>query len=230
MFTPREYQERRLDVLHATIEDVRLGTLITGADPDGGPSLAGSHLPFLLDRTRGAQGTLIGHFDRRNPQWRALARGDEALVVFLGADANVPAGCYGTRPRVPTWLYSAVHVYGRPVLVEDRDAIHAMVVALSVVMEPAGSAWSPDGEGVERYVDRLVAGVIGFKIPIARMEGQVRLAQRNGPDDWRRVHEALGGGDPRARRVADAMAAFRARQADADAGGAAAENGEARGA
>ena len=203
MFAPKEFQEHELGVLHDLIEETRLGTLLT-ALPGAPP--CGSHVPFLLDRARGSNGVLIGHVDRRNPQWRVLRGGEEALVTFLGPDAGVSAGWYGTKPRVPTWLYVAVHCTGRATMVEDAEGLRRMVVRLSEANEGLGSGWSPSQ--VEPYIDKLLRGIVGFEIPIARIEGQVRMGQHNSPDDQRRVHAVLDAGTPRQRRTAEMMRRF----------------------
>lgn len=206
MFIPREFQEHDQAVLHGIIEEVRLGTLLTSGLPGGDGTAApiiGSHIPFMLDRTRGSNGTLIGHVDRRNPQWQILEQGAQALVTFLGPDSNVSAGWYGTSPRVPTWLYAAVHCYGHATMVQEADGLRRMVVKLSAMMEPDGSAWAPSQ--VDAYTERLLCGIVGFEIPIERIEGQVRMGQHNGADDRRRVQAALAAGTPRQQRMADAM-------------------------
>jgi transcriptional regulator len=123
--------------------------------------------------------------------------------MFLGPDCPVAAGWYGTRPRVPTWLYAAVHAYGSPALVNDAAALRRMVVDMSTLMEPASSAWAPDQ--VDQYIDRLMAGIVGFEIPIDRLEGQLRLGQQNTLADRQRVHDALAAGTPRQVQVAALM-------------------------
>jgi transcriptional regulator len=206
MFVPAAFQEDDLGTLHALIEDARLGTLLTaGLSLPAATSLriVGSHIPFMLDRARGPNGTLVGHVDRRNTQWQTLAEGGEALVTFLGPDAHVSAAWYGTKPRVPTWLYAAVHCYGRATMVTDASVLRDMVVELSTLMEPAGTTWSPSQ--VDSYIDRLMRSIVGFEIPIDRIEGQVRLAQHNTADDRRRVRAALASGGPRQQRVAALM-------------------------
>ena len=74
MYTPRHFAfpdgaERRL---HDLIEAHNFGLLVAG-DGAGAPPEA-AHLPFVLDRARGALGTLIAHVARANPIWRRLAR------------------------------------------------------------------------------------------------------------------------------------------------------------
>lgn len=204
MFAPSPYREDDVAVLHALIEDATLGTLVTlGAADSEAPGLVASHLPFMLDRARGRCGTLIGHVDRRNPQWRILEAQDGLLVTFLGPDTGVAAGWYDSAPRVPTWLYTTVHCHGTARLVRGAPDVRDMVVRLSEMMEPPGSAWS--GAQVEAYIDKLLGGIVGFEIEIARIEGQQRLAQQNRQDDRQRVLTALEAGTPRQRHVAEAM-------------------------
>ena len=197
MFSPPLYRVSDPGVAWSLIDDVRLGTVVTA----GNTPLVGSHIPFMLDREAGQHGTLVGHLDRNNPQWLALEAGAEALVTFLGADSYVSASWYATMPRVPTWYYAAVHAYGRAVMVEDPLVLRQMIVDLSLLMEPPGSAWRPDT--VDAYIDRLVAGIVGFRIPIARLDIQVRVGQQNRPDDKRRVRAALTAGSHRQARAGE---------------------------
>ena len=198
MFAPAPYFEPDIAIAQALIEEIRLGTIVTGA-----PMLAASHVPFMVDRARGGRGTLVGHVDRRNPQWQAIAATSEVLVTFLGPDAYVSPTWYGSQPRVPTWLYAAVHVYGRPCMVQDAAGLEKMVVALCDTMEPADSAWRPAQIGT--YIDRLLNGIVGFEIEITRIETQLRLAQQNTDADRRAVRGALEKGSLQDRRIAGLM-------------------------
>jgi transcriptional regulator len=57
-----------------------------------------SHLPLLY-----ADGKLIGHMARANPQWRHFASDKETLAVFWGPHAYVSPSWYDTPNQVPTW-------------------------------------------------------------------------------------------------------------------------------
>src|SRR3954469_15609634 len=116
MYIPAAFAERDLTKLHDFIEQHSFGLLVSQVD---GLPFA-SHLPFLLDRTAGPHGTLIGHMARANPQWRTLA-GQMALVVFSGPHAYVSPTWYEAANTVPTWNYAAVHATGRAEVVEGRD-------------------------------------------------------------------------------------------------------------
>jgi transcriptional regulator len=79
MYTPFGFVENDLSVLHSCIEENSFATLVT--TNSSGPAV--SHLPLLLDRDAGPNGTLIGHMAKANSQWREITDAD-ALAVFHG--------------------------------------------------------------------------------------------------------------------------------------------------
>lgn len=118
MYTPFSFVESNLSTLHSCIEENSFATLVT---TDGsGPVV--SHLPLLLDRADGPNGTLIGHMAKANPQWRDITNGD-ALAVFHGPHAYISPSWYQERNVVPTWNYVAVHAKGKVKRVEEQSEL-----------------------------------------------------------------------------------------------------------
>src|SRR4051812_7081427 len=118
MYVPPHFAESDPAKLHAFIEGHGFGLLVSQV---GGVPFA-SHLPFVLDRTAGPHGTLVGHMARANPHWRELG-GQTALAVFAGPHAYVSPTWYEAENVVPTWNYVAVHATGRASVVEDASAV-----------------------------------------------------------------------------------------------------------
>lgn len=201
MYVPPPFQQSERSVAYDLVEDIRLGTLISGS----GRAQA-SHLPFLLDRDEGEMGRLVGHFARANPHWNEVSDGEEVLVTFLGPNTHVSPSWYATHPRAPTWLYAAVHLRGPIRLIEDAQMRREILWRFSDELEPPGSTWSIHGTG--DYVDRLLPGIVGFHIEIADIQTQLRLAQQNTMDDRNRVHAALAAGSLRMRQVAELVHRF----------------------
>src|SRR5262245_11385185 len=131
MYLPGTFKEERVPVLHAAIRDIKVGTFITL----GGEGLEASPLPMLIDPEPGPFGTLYGHLARANPQWKRAAASTEALVTFLGPNAYVTPSWYETKREtgkvVPTWNYIAVHAYGIPRWIQDRDELLGIVTRLT---------------------------------------------------------------------------------------------------
>src|SRR5437868_1770814 len=122
MYVPAAFAEADPTTLHDFIEQNSFGLLVSQVE---GLPFA-SHLPFLLDRTAGPHGTLVGHLARANPQWREAA-GQTALAVFSGPHAYVTPSWYEAENVVPTWNYAAVHARGPVELVEGRDDLLVIV-------------------------------------------------------------------------------------------------------
>src|SRR5271163_3835443 len=92
MYIPAAFAEADLTKLHDFMEQNSFGLLV--AQVEGAPFA--SHLPFLLERTAGPHGTLVGHMARANPQWRD-AGGQTALAIFSGPHAYISPTWPGRR-------------------------------------------------------------------------------------------------------------------------------------
>src|SRR4051812_13324543 len=99
MYLPQAFHETRLNVLHDFIDQHSFATLIS----HGNDGLKISHAPLLLDRARGAKGTVIGHLARANPQCADLIAGNTITALFSGPHAYVSPRWYQNRQAVPTW-------------------------------------------------------------------------------------------------------------------------------
>ena len=204
MYIPRHFEVTDTAWCHALMRAQSFATMIT-ADDAGAPFA--THLPILVDATRGPRGTLRGHVARANPHWRYLAAGRATLLVFAGAHAYVSPSWYATQPAVPTWNYVAVHATGTAGLVEDAERVRALLADLVHVYEgPGPAAWSFEALPAD-YVAGMQRGIVAFEIPIDRLEGKAKLSQNRDAVDQGRTREALASSDdPVARAVAALMA------------------------
>jgi transcriptional regulator len=175
MYVKPDYAERELPVLHDMIETARFGLLVLCAD---GPLAA--HIPFVLHRDEGRLGTLVAHVPRADPLARHLGLGDEALTIFSGPRAYVSPRWYASD-GLPTYNFLAVHAYGRPRLLEDRDAVldHlAELVAVHEVSSPWSLASAPEGHVAERLPHLLT-----FTLEISSIQGKRKLSQNRSSED-----------------------------------------------
>jgi transcriptional regulator len=188
MYTPLHFQETREDVLHAFIRAHPLGTLITGG-PDGPQA---SHLPVFLDAQAGR---LRCHMARANPQWRAIASGGRALVIFTGPEHYVTPSWYPEKRKhgrvVPTWNYTAVHVTGTASLFEDSPSLLRHLNELTDFNE-AGleQRWSVADAPAE-FIEGMTRAIVGVEIAIERMEGKWKISQNRSAGDQQGVINGL---------------------------------------
>jgi len=161
--------------------DTRLAMVVT----HGAQGLQASHLPLLLRPDEGPNGTLYGHFARANPQWKELQEGAEALVIFAGADAYVSPGFYPGKAEhgkvVPTWNYVAVHAYGTAQVITDAEPLLDLVSALTDHHEAGRAQPWKVADAPADYIDGMLKAIVGFALPIQRLEGKRKLSQNRCP-------------------------------------------------
>jgi len=189
MYLPSSFKEERVPVLHDAIRHIKTGTLVTL----GGEGLEASPLPMLIDAEPAPFGTLYGHLARANPQWKRAAASPEALVTFLGPNAYVTPAWYAAKREhgkvVPTWNYITVHAYGTPRWIEDREELRGIVTRLTDTHERDRAApWSVTDAPAD-YIDGMLKAIVGFALPITRLEGKWKLSQNRNAADIAGVRE-----------------------------------------
>ena len=148
------------------------------------------------------EGGLIvrGHLARANPQANVLD-GATALVVFDGPHAYVSPRHYDAAESVPTWNYVTVHATGtaRALPSEDVPAHEALLAELIAEHEPSYQRrWDAMPE---RFRTRMLRGIVGFEVEVARLEGKAKLSQNKREGERRRIAAALAGSSDAAARA-----------------------------
>ena len=130
MFMPEHFRVEDVAEMHALMRAHPFAALVS-MTPSG---LYGTHLPTVL-KEEGPCGTIECHLARANPHWKDLAKGEEAMMIFQGADGYITPNWYATKAQtgkaVPTWNYAIVHAYGRPAIMNDKDWLKRHVTELS---------------------------------------------------------------------------------------------------
>ncbi|KFC61716.1 Protease synthase and sporulation protein PAI 2 [Devosia sp. LC5] len=190
MYTPPAYKQDDPETLRVIMRQSRLATLVTAA----AEGLLATPLPLFLDETEGPHGTLYGHLARANSQWSLPVLG-EALVLFSGPDAYITPSWYATKQEtgkvVPTWNYVAVHAYGPVEFFQDKNRLLDVVSRLTTLhekdrAEPWAVADAPDS-----YIQAQLKGIVGIRLPIARLEGKLKMGQRDSAQDRLGVAKGL---------------------------------------
>jgi transcriptional regulator len=191
MYQPPHFREDRTEVQHAFIRAYPLGLLIT-AGPGG---LMANLAPFLIDEAGSGPAALRCHLARANPQLRELASVSECMVAFQGPQAYVSPSWYPSKREtgkvVPTWNYAAVHVWGRPSVIEDEAWLREQITALTVSQEEGRAApWSV-ADAPPDFITAQLKGILGVAIPISRIEGKWKVSQNRPGRDRAGVAEGF---------------------------------------
>ena len=171
--------------------------LVTGT----GGVLHASHLPITAHE-EGGRIVIDMHMAKNNPQWQEFLD-DEVMVIFAGPHAYVSPRWYADPERVPTWNYAAVHAYGVPEIILEKEAKHLSQRRLIEGLDPQ---WLPKFDALRpAYVEQMLAGIVNFSIPVSRLETRWKLSQNRGREEMERIAARL---DESADSVERALAAL----------------------
>jgi transcriptional regulator len=189
VYLPKAFEERDVALLHELIDAHPFGMLMAPGQvgehpqsPGDGPLPFLAHLPFVLDRAQGPQGTLLVHVARANPIVHALQAARPVLAIFRGPHGYVSPGWYTSRDEVPTWNYAIVHAHATPRAL-DQDGLVASLAGLAAVHERG----QPDpwtlADLTPETMGELIHAIAGFALTITKLEGKLKLSQNRKPED-----------------------------------------------
>lgn len=191
LYIPKAHVVEERKFLHDFMEDFPFVMLVTTA-----PTLRITHIPTVLDRTRGRFGTILGHISAQNPQKAAFDGAHPAVVVFRGPQGYISAGWYATRTSVvPTWNFAVVHASGRPRAIADKSRTYDLLATLIRRNEQrVGSTGYDFAAQPREYVDRMMQGISPFEMEIDAIEGKFKLGQERAEGDRSGVLDHLKAG------------------------------------
>ncbi|ARU61350.1 hypothetical protein CBW65_10320 [Tumebacillus avium] len=184
MYTPSHFKMEELAEIQEFIKAHSFGILFSQTDQ--GPT--GTHLPFYLVEAEGEYGVLYGHMARANPHWKSTAQ--DVLVVLAGPHHYISPTWYQAPDNVPTWNYTAVHAYGQIEIFEEREALLELLDRSTDFFE-AGMPKPWKMAESQEYAERILGGIVGFKIVLTKLEGKQKLNQNKSPQLQQNVIDGL---------------------------------------
>ena len=186
MYIPAAFRVDDPAALHALMRRHSFATLVTAGEE---PFV--THVPLLLDADDGPNGTLTGHFARPNPHWQLDHARHASVAIFHGPHAYISPSWYRSgSPAVPTWNYAAVHAWGKLSLLPERaDVAGVLERTLAAYESPLPAPWTNPLS--DEAMNKLIASVVAFRMPIDHMEGKFKLGQNRPAADQLGAIEAL---------------------------------------
>ncbi|MGQ3015292.1 MAG: FMN-binding negative transcriptional regulator [Flavobacteriales bacterium] len=137
------------------------------------------HSPFLVQEENGVP-VLYTHIARIPGRITA----GEVLCIFSGAHGYVSPVLYTSEKNVPTWNYSALHVYGEA---EEQGPEHYPDFMTRLV-EFYDPAWLGKWKKADpAYIEGLYRGIILLRIPLQRFDFANKWNQNKPEQDRRNV-------------------------------------------
>ena len=177
VYIPNANLETRPEVLRQMMVAHPLAAVVT-LTADG---LVASHIPLVHEEDGTEWGVLKGHVSRANNQWKDIPSRVDALAIFAGPQHYISASWYPGKlddgKDVPTWNYVVVHAYGPLRTVEDPAWLLKHLHSLTDTHEAESrEPWSVS-DAPPDYIAALMKGIVGFELPIRRLEGKWKVSQ-----------------------------------------------------
>ncbi|MBV6631452.1 MAG: FMN-binding negative transcriptional regulator [Alphaproteobacteria bacterium] len=200
MFSPRQFREERVEVMHDLIRSHGFAMVASAA----AGKLTADHIPLVLkqadddadaDDCDCGLGRLEGHLSIANPLAKLVDQAVPVLAVFQGPQRYITPSWYPSKQEhgkvVPTWNYMVVHAAGEMRLTNDRDWLLSHVQELTNQYEADREApWAVTDAPAE-FIQKQLGGIIGFTMKITELTGKWKLNQNKNELDRDGVRAGL---------------------------------------
>tara|TARA_R110000868_G_scaffold374257_1_gene638648 strand:+ start:1197 stop:1790 length:594 start_codon:yes stop_codon:yes gene_type:complete len=179
-YPPKHHQDNAINHLVEVIKTYPLATIISVKDNQ--PLI--THLPLIYNDV----GKLIGHIDKYNPQAELLKNNTPITIIFSGPQCYISPSIYSTT-QLPTWNYIKVHLKGKVVAIESKEALKQSIITMTEFLEAPEHKYvlEPDNKRMEGALDYIKM----FEIIIDNWEGKFKLSQDKKPQDIKNARAEL---------------------------------------
>jgi transcriptional regulator len=186
MYINKFNKETDTEKIVSFIKEHNFGILVTA--PQGLPQA--THLPFSLESTGENSWQLTAHLAKANFQWKHLQNNTEVLVIFQGASAYISPRWYD-HVNVPTMNYMAVHVYGKPCIIEDEEDIYLMFKKQIEQFEGKHIDEYNIASLPQDYYKSQLKGIVAIQISVSHMEASFKLSQNRDEHNYKNIVQEL---------------------------------------
>ena len=184
MYTPDLYKNEDKDSIRKFLKENAFGLLINKTNG----KLWATHIPLELEINKDGEEVLMGHISKENPQWTAFESDDQILAVFTGPHAYISSSWYD-HENVPTWNYSAVHVYGKIKIIEG-DAVIDLLTKLVDKYEQ-NSKCPVRVADLSKNTMMQTRGIVAFEIKIEEIQATNKMSQNRDDKNYTNIVSEL---------------------------------------
>jgi transcriptional regulator len=188
MYTAKHYnfQENDIIEIEKLVHEFGFATLISVKD--GLPWA--THLPLELKKNETGEWLLYGHVAKANETWRHFEADEQVLAIFMGPHSYISPSWYSHK-NVPTWNYQAVHLYGKPRLLEG-DELQIVLAGLMARYENAHVEKPLSYSEIPGNILQAdLRALVGFEIRVERIEAVSKLSQNRDDNSYATIIEEL---------------------------------------
>jgi len=141
-----------------------------------------THLPI----NRFKDGKLYGHVSKSNAHAN-IPSTKEVCFIFNGEHAYISPTYYKSDFNVPTWNYSAVHIYGNIHYIEDTTRTWSLLEEVTEIYEGHEGWQLPK----EKSFQDLTQYIKFFEIEVTKVEAKFKFNQNKSDEDIASVIQRL---------------------------------------
>jgi len=184
MYIPDLYKNEDQEAIRAFLTANAFGLLINQTNG----KLWATHIPLELEINTEGEEVLMGHISKENPQWTAFESNDQVLAVFTGPHAYISSSWYD-HENVPTWNYTAVHVYGKVKIIEG-DAVIDLLTKLVDKYEK-NSKCPVRVADLSKKTMLQARGIVAFEIKIEEIQAVNKMSQNRDDKNYSNIISEL---------------------------------------
>lgn len=162
-----------------------------------------THTPMELEVNNEGKEVLYGHISRENPQWQSFASGEQVLAIFNGPNSYISSSWYD-HENIPTWNYSAVHVYGKIRIIEGESVMTFLRKLIDKYEADSANPLHLDDLSSETLLESR--GIVCYEIEIQEIDAVNKMSQNRDEKNFNSIIDELEKtGKPNAIAVAKEM-------------------------
>ena len=178
MYTPEAFKITDENIIEEFIRNNPFAILTS----ENNGKIEVTHLPI----NRFKDGKLYGHLAKANIHSN-IDETKEVCFIFHGEHAYISPTYYESTFNVPTWNYSAVHIYGNIQYIDDKEKVWELLNETTEIYE-GQNGWKLPQE--EKFKD-LTKFIRFFKIKVTNIEAKFKFNQNKTNDDIKKVIQSL---------------------------------------
>ncbi|WP_281238953.1 FMN-binding negative transcriptional regulator [Flavobacterium praedii] len=180
MYIPDLYKNKDKESIQKFLKENAFGILINQTNG----KLWATHIPLELEINKEGEEVLHGHIAKENPQSTAFQTNDQVLAVFTGPHSYISSSWYD-HENVPTWNYSAVHVYGKIKIIKGDAVIDSLTKLVDKYEQ--NSKCPVRVADFSKKTMLQTRGIVAFEIKIEEIQAQNKMSQNRDAKNYSNI-------------------------------------------
>ena len=144
--------------------------------------ITATHMPVELEENDKGEKVLRSHMAKQNTQWQNFDTIENLLVIFNGPHAYISSSWYD-HVNVPTWNYIAVHIYGKPRILNEEETIGVLTRLVNRYENASEKPFKMEHLS-DDYLRSHLKALVAFEISIDRIDAKQKLSQNRNEHNY----------------------------------------------